>query len=76
MNNRRRKRLQDAASWISNAGEIVQEVLFDESNALDNYPENLQGTDVYEAMEQSVDQLGDVYDQIQEILGTIDEIVA
>ena len=39
---------------------------------MDNYPENLQGTDRFEQMEDAVDNLNDALEKIDEVKGHIE----
>ena len=45
---------------------IVDSVCDKEQDCLDNYPENLQGTERYERMEDAVDNLNDALENIDE----------
>lgn len=62
MDKKRREDLRSAIALLSSASHIVQRVCDKEENCVDNYPENLQGTERYETMEYAVDCLNDALD--------------
>lgn len=66
MNEKRRGRLKDALKMLSNAAVIVDSVCDIEQDCLDNYPENLQGTERFEHMEAAVDSLNDALEKIDD----------
>ncbi len=67
MNTKRRGRLKDALNLLSSASDILTSVCDKEQDCLDNYPENLQGTDRYERMESAVDNLNDALEKLEDI---------
>lgn len=66
MNAKRREKLKDAISMLSNAATIVENICDKEEDYVDNYPENLQGTERFEKMEDAVDNLSDALEKIDE----------
>lgn len=62
MDKKRREDLRSAIALLSSASYIVQRVCDKEENCVDNYPENLQGTERYEIMERTADCLNDALD--------------
>lgn len=66
MNEKKRRALRNAIELIAKASSIVEQVQEEESDVMDNYPENLQGTDRYEAMERAVDSLSDASEKLDE----------
>ena len=62
MDKKRREDLRSAIALLSSASHIVQRVCDKEETCVDNYPENLQGTERYETMEYTVDCLNDALD--------------
>ncbi len=66
MNNARRAKLREAMEKLSNAQSVVDMVCDQESDCLDNYPENLQSTEKYERMESAVDHLNDALENLDE----------
>lgn len=75
MNEKRRGRLRDALKMLSNAASLVETVCDDEQDALDNYPENLQGTERFEHMETAVDSLSDALEKIDDAKGHIESAI-
>ena len=71
MNEKRRGRLRDALKMLSNAASIVETVCDSEQDCMDNYPENLQGTEKFERMEDAVDSLSDALEKIDDAKGHI-----
>ena len=71
MNEKRRGRLQDALNMLNSVTAIVESVCDSEQDCMDNYPENLQGTEKYERMESAVDRLNDALENIEEVKGYI-----
>lgn len=65
MDAKRRERLKGALNMLSNATLIIEAVCEKEEDCLDNYPENLQGTERYEKMEDAVDRLNDALENIE-----------
>lgn len=66
MDNKRRSRLRDAVSMLSNATFIVEAVCDKEQDCLGNYPENLQYTQRFERTELAVDSLNDALEKLEE----------
>ena len=60
---------------LSNAASLVESVCDDEQDALDNYPENLQGTERFEYMEAAVDSLNDALEKIDDAKGCIESAI-
>jgi hypothetical protein len=72
MNDKRRASLQEASQLLGRAAVIIERVSDDEQDAMDNYPENLQSTEKFEAMESAVDNLNDAVEKISEAKEHID----
>ena len=53
----------------------VSDAASDEDMALGNMPENLEGSDRYEAMENAVDLLNDATDDIESAIDKIEEAI-
>ena len=64
MNSKKRSELKKAADMLDTVIGIVNRVCDQEQDAADNYPENLQNTDVYEAMENTIDGLNDALENL------------
>lgn len=75
MNAARRNKLQEAVKLLDLASEIVDTVHDQENDCVENYPENLQGTDAYQNMEEAADYLADAMDQIEEAKGSIESAI-
>ena len=71
MDNERRKTLREVSRVLSSAASTVERVCDRESDCLDNYPENLQGTDRYEKMERAVDSLTEASEKLDEAITCI-----
>ena len=66
MDDRRRGQLRDALNMLSNAASVVESVCDKEQDCVDNYPENLQGTERFEKMEDALDSLNDALEKIDD----------
>lgn len=73
MNNGRRKRLKVARGHLDSARGILTDVLREEQDGYDNMPENLQGSEQYERMEEAIDLLEDAIYSIDEAGDSIDK---
>ncbi len=63
MNRERRTKLGKAVSHLESASSIVEEVLFDEEDSFDNYPENLrENTERGIKMESSIEDMEEAPD--------------
>lgn len=68
MNNKKRdKIISQAIPLLNRASEIISSVLDDEQDCCDNYPENLQGSARYEAIENAIDYLEEAVSGIDSI---------
>ena len=68
MNERRRKRLQEAIGHLEKASDIVQDCSMEEQEAYDNLPEVFQWNERGEKMQEAVSVM-------EEAVGLIDEAV-
>lgn len=66
MNNGRRERLRGAVAKLSDVYSIVDAVCDKEQDCMDNMPENLQGTERFERMEDAVDHLSEALEKLDE----------
>lgn len=64
MNEGKRKTLRDAIRHLDQAFSLVDDVCEKEEDALDNCPENLQGSERYFSMESAVDHLQSALDDL------------
>ncbi len=75
MNVKRRGRLRDAMRLLDSVAHIVDSVCDKEQDCVDNYPENLQGSERFEQMESAVDSLNDALEKIDEAKGHIESAI-
>ena len=73
MNNARRKKLSMAGDILDNAKALVEEVMYEEEDALGNMPENLENSDQAEAMEEAIANLDSAITSIEEAQEAIEE---
>lgn len=66
MNKQRREDLRGVLSLLASAIGIVQRVCDKEEDCMDSYPENLQGSERYEQMEDAVDNLNEALEKLGE----------
>lgn len=66
MNKQRRLKLKEALVLLEKALHMVSSVKDDEQDALDNFPENLQNSERYTAMENAIDELEEAIEKIEE----------
>lgn len=74
MNRTRRKEIATIAHNISEAESALRSLADEEQEALDNMPENLQGSDRYSAAEEAVDILNEVSDELESLASRLEEI--
>lgn len=75
MNDERRKKLRDAIKMLDSAACIVESVCDAEEDCMYNTPENLQGTERYEMMENGVDALNEAVEKIGEAKEQIQTVI-
>lgn len=75
MNKQRKDDLRGVLSLLSSAIKIVQRVCDREEDCVDNYPENLQGTERYEQMEDAVDNLNEALERLNEAQESIQAVL-
>ena len=73
MNDKRRKKLRQAAAFLRSAGEIVAAVLDEEQDSLDNIPDGLSETDRYASMEDAIDALEKAGEHIDSAIDDLEE---
>lgn len=76
MNNERRERLRGALRKLNDVHSIVNVVCDKEEDCLDNYPENLQGTERYDRTEAAVDSLNDALEKLDEVTECIQNAIS
>lgn len=72
MNNIRRKKLAKLYEEIENIKSLLEEIHEEESEAFDNIPENLEGTERYGKAEEAVDNLDSAIGSLEETLEYIE----
>lgn len=60
---------------LTSAANIVDSVCDKEQDCMDNYPENLQGTERFERMEDAVDSLNDALEKIDDAKSSIESAI-
>ena len=73
MNKKKRELLKQAIGFLDRAYEIVSNVYDQESDCIDNLPENLQESQNYERMEAVIDHLEDAIEEIEHARSEIEE---
>lgn len=74
MNESRRKRLRTARSMLDNAGIIIGDVMENERDALDNWPESLQESERYADAMEACDEIEDILSQIHDASSRLHEV--
>lgn len=75
MDKKRKNNLHDALKMLSSIVSIVETVCNKEEDCMENYPENLQGSDVFEHMETAVDNLNDALEKLNDAKGHIEAAI-
>lgn len=75
MNSKRRVLLNSAIVFLEKAAEIVSQATDQEQDCLDNMPDNLQESDKYSDMEETIDMLESVSDKIDEAISDIKDSI-
>lgn len=72
MNKARRKALDEVISKIEEAKELLENLQAEEEEYRDNIPENLQGSERYEAADAAVDNMSSAADALDEAISSIE----
>lgn len=72
MNKARRKALDEVISKIEEAKELLENLQAEEEEYRDNMPENLQGSERYEAADAAVDNMSSAVDALDEAISNIE----
>lgn len=72
MNKARRKALDEVISKIEEAKELLENLQAEEEEYWDNMPENLQGSERYEAADAAVDNMSSAVDALDEAISSIE----
>lgn len=76
MNNSRRKALQKIYAAIEEVKSDLENIYDVEQEAFENIPENLEGSERYEAAENAVDNLDNAFSGLDEVLEYLEEAMA
>ncbi len=72
MNKARRKALDEVISKIEEAKELLENLQVEEEEYRDNMPENLKGSERYEAADAAVDNMSSAVDALDEAISSIE----
>lgn len=72
MNKARRKALDEVISKIEEAKKLLENLQAEEEEYRDNMPENLQGSERYEAADAAVDNMSSAVDALDEAISSIE----
>ncbi len=75
MNKQKRIKLREADSLLTMARNLISSVKDREQDDLDNYPENLQYSERYAAMENAIDELEDAIESIDQASESINNAI-
>lgn len=75
MNNTRRKALDEVHSRLMEAVDELQRIKDEEEDAYYNLPESLQCSERGEQMEEYIDTIAEAYQEIDEIVGNLWDII-
>ncbi|SDW45670.1 hypothetical protein SAMN05216391_10864 [Lachnospiraceae bacterium KHCPX20] len=74
MNNARRKIISTISTKLDGIKSEVQNVMYEEQDAYDSMPENLQGSTRGEESEEAIDTLDEVVNSIEEAIEGLESI--
>lgn len=74
MNKKRRSEIKMLVRDFGYLKERLEKVLYDEEDAFDNMPENLQGSDRGSESESAIDMLNESNDRLEEIIELLGDI--
>jgi len=75
MNKKTRKDLGDIFSRLTDIRAELEAITYDEEEKFGNMPENLQGSEKYEKMEQGVEALTGITDDLQTACDSLEELI-
>lgn len=76
MNNKRRDLLRQALHNLEVAETQINTALDEEQDCLSNLPENLEGSDRYESMENVVDNLEDALSSLEDVKENVESAIS
>ena len=75
MNKLRRKNLATIIARLEEVKADFEELISEEEDYLDAFPENLQGSERYERAEEGLSYLNDAYDYFDEVIDNINSAI-
>ena len=75
MNKKRRILLASAKSMLESAASLIERISEEESDSMDNMPENLQESERYGKMEQAVLNLDEAVEHIEDAIDKIGDAI-
>lgn len=75
MTEKEKEKLGKALKTLNDAASIIEAAYDNEQDCMDNYPENMQGTEKYERMEEAVDVLYDASEQIDDLKTRVQSVM-
>ena len=75
MNKARRKKLDAILEEIETIKDLLEEVKYEEQEAVDNMPESLQGSERYEAMVEAISSLEEALENLGYAADNIEEAI-
>lgn len=76
MNKARREKIKEAISYLDRAHAIIDTAYDQESDALENCPENLQSSERCERMEEATESMYEAMDHIDEAKSALEGILS
>lgn len=77
MNNLRRDKIRvNALPMLDKVFDVVSDIYYEEQDALDNIPENLQSGRTYEKIEDAISLLDDAMDNIEKAVESLSEAIS
>ena len=76
MNKARRKQVSEACDYIYKAIYILESVVEEESDAYDNLPESLKGSEMGEKMFEASEKMDEIKDSLEDFTTELEEVMA
>lgn len=73
MNNKRRKKIEEIVSQLMDLQSEIESLRDEEQEVVDNMPENLQGSERYEAAENAAGNLDNACCSMEELIDYLNE---
>lgn len=74
MNNQRRERLKEAIELVERATAVIEDVRNEEAETFENIPENLQGSERAESIQEAIYTLEAIQDDLDDKILELEEI--